>query len=68
MRVTLHVTCVSHTGQSQKHARHQTMHVHACKVGLGDSTIVIHCRDSRSNIVMMIVLITIVIVVDMIFK
>ena len=37
-------------------------------VGLGDSTIVIHCRDSRSTIVMMIVLFTIVIVVDMIFE
>ena len=38
------------------------------RVGLGDSTIVIHCRDSRSTIVMMIVLFTIVIVVDMIFE
>ena len=38
------------------------------KLGLGDSTIVIHCRDSRSTIVMMIVLFTIVIVVDMIFE
>ena len=37
-------------------------------LGLGDSTIVIHCRDSRSTIVMMIVLFTIVIVVDMIFE
>ena len=39
-----------------------------CRVGLGDSTIVIHCRDSRSTIVMIIVLFTIVIVVDMIFE
>ena len=39
-------------------------------IGLGDNTIVIHCRDSRSTIVMMmIVLFTIVIVVvDMIFE
>ena len=37
-------------------------------LGLGDSTIVIHCRDSWSTIVMMIVLFTIVIVVDMIFE
>ena len=37
-------------------------------LGLGNSTIVIHCRDSRSTIVMMIVLLTIVIVVDMIFE
>ena len=37
-------------------------------LGLGYSTIVIHCRDSRSSIVMMIVLFTIVIVVDMIFE
>ena len=40
----------------------------SCPVGLGDSTIVIHCRDSRSTIVMMMVLFTIVIVVDMIFE
>ena len=37
-------------------------------LGLGDNTIVIYCRDSRSTIVMMIVLFTIVIVVDMIFE
>ena len=37
-------------------------------LGLGDSTIVIHCCDSRSTIVMMIVLFTIAIVVDMIFE
>ena len=35
---------------------------------MGDSTIVIHCRDSRSTIMMMIVLFTIMIVVDMIFE
>ena len=37
-------------------------------IGLGDSTIVTHCRDSRSTIMMMIVLFTIVIIVDMIFE
>ena len=32
-----------------------------CKVGLGNSTIVIHCRDSRSTIVIAIVCFTIMI-------
>ena len=37
-------------------------------LGLGNSTIVIHCRDSRSTIVITIVLFTIVIVVKLIFE
>ena len=39
-----------------------------CVLGLGNSTIVIYCHDSRSTILMMIVLCTIVVVVDMIFE
>ena len=37
-------------------------------VGLGDGMIIIHCSDNWSTIVIMIVFLTIVIVVDMIFK
>ena len=36
--------------------------------GLGNSTIVIHCHDSRSTVVITIVLFTIVIVVELIFE